>query len=176
MKIGVISDTHIQSSHDARYTLTDNIKSNPEALYKLCEPYFKDVDAIIHAGDLTELEVLNVLKRFAEVYAISGNMDSDSVRTVLGEKRILEFGKFRIGVMHGWGAPDGLSDKIREKFSSNTVDCIIFGHSHRPYDKIEDGILMFNPGSPTDTRFAPKRTIGILHIDDTIWGEHFELS
>jgi len=35
---------------------------------------------------------------------------------------------------------------------------------------------MFNPGSPTDRRFAPKRTIGLLHLEDKIKGEHIEIN
>lgn len=175
MRIGVISDTHISSSNvnGNRYILDSRL--NPDFLYEIVEPYFRNVDCIIHAGDITDLSVIAVLKKFGDVYAVAGNMDSSALSHELGTRKILELGKFRIGVMHGWGGPDSLSFRIRQEFREDKVDCIVFGHSHHPYDRIEDGILMFNPGSPTDRRFAPSRNIGILHLDDKIWGEHIAL-
>jgi len=97
------------------------------------------------------------------------------VRSRLPQKSVIQLGNFQIGLMHGWGSPHHLSERVREQFAGEKLDCIVFGHSHQPYDKIEEGILMFNPGSPTDRRFALKRTLGILHLDDKIHGEHIEL-
>ncbi len=177
MKVGVVSDTHLASGGLRKFAskMIQRVSEDLEAFYQLLEPHFQDVSAVIHAGDLVDLAVLEVLKRFGEVYAVAGNMDPAEVRKVLPEKRIVELGGFKIGIIHGWGAPDGLSQRVREQFPGEKLDCIVFGHSHRPYDRVEQGILMFNPGSPTDRRFAPRRTIGILHLEDKIWGEHIEL-
>ncbi len=177
MKVGVISDTHLATGGIRRLAskMIQKVSEDLEALYELLAPHFKDVSAVIHAGDLVDLAVLEVLKRFGEVYAVAGNMDPASVRQVLPEKRIIELKGFRIGIIHGWGAPTGLSERVRREFAGENLDCIVFGHSHQPYDRVEEGILMFNPGSATDRRFAPRRTIGILHLEDKIWGEHIEL-
>jgi uncharacterized protein len=175
MKIGVISDTHLSPDIDSRYLLERNFIENHEYLCEILEPHFSDVDAIIHAGDITNLSVIESLKRFGEVYAIAGNMDSAGIHHKLGEKKIIELGGFSIGLIHGWGSENGLTIKVRQKFNSDKVDCIIFGHSHKPYNTVEDNILMFNPGSPTDKRFAEYRAIGILYLEDKIRGKHIRL-
>ncbi|MBU1888025.1 MAG: metallophosphoesterase family protein, partial [Candidatus Omnitrophica bacterium] len=45
-------------------------------------------------------------------------------------------------------------------------DIIIFGHSHVPMNEYIDGVLFFNPGSATDTVFAPYRSYGIIEIEN----------
>ena len=174
MDVGVISDTHLSQPRDARIAsrMLQGLGNDFHDLYNILKPHFQGVEIVLHAGDIIDLSLIEVLQQFGDVYAVSGNMDPASVRASLPEKKILELKGFRIGMMHGWGAPDGLSAKIRKKFTGNKLDCIVFGHSHRPYDRVEEGILMFNPGSPTDRRFAPSRNIGILHLEDKIWGEH----
>jgi uncharacterized protein len=177
MKVGVISDTHLADSGVRKLAtqIIQKISVDNETLKGLFEPHFRGVSAILHAGDLVNLSVLSMLENFGKVYAVSGNMDPAPVCEKLPQQRVVELGKFRIGLIHGWGSPHGLSEKVREKFAGEKLDCIVFGHSHQAYDQVEDGVLMFNPGSPTDRRFAPKRTIGILHLEDKIWGEHIEM-
>jgi uncharacterized protein len=175
MKIGVISDTHIPGTNDGRYLLENKVSNNPELLCEMLKPVFNNVDAVLHAGDITSPSVLEWLEQFGKVFAVAGNMDSAEMRQRLGEKRIIELNGFKIGLVHGWGGAEGLSSKIKQKFMTDDVDCIVFGHSHQPYNKIEDNILMFNPGSPTDKRFAESNTVGILHLDENIRGEHITL-
>ncbi len=177
MKVGIISDTHLASGGIRRVAtrLIQKVSEDLDGLYRLLLPHFQGVEVILHCGDLVDLLVLDALGKFGKVYAIAGNMDPAAVQAQLPKKRILELDRFRIGMMHGWGSPEGLSIRIRKEFTGEKLDCIVFGHSHQPYDKMEEGILMFNPGSPTDRRFALKRTIGILHLEEKIWGEHIEL-
>lgn len=153
MKIGIISDTHL------------NISDN--RLEKIVENCFCDVDLILHAGDIVELDVLDVF-RGKEVYAVSGNMDHDSVRAVFPGKRILEIEGRRIGLIHGWGSPFGLEEKIMREFEN--VECIVYGHTHRVMNETREGVLLFNPGSPTDQRFAKHNSVGILDIGREITG------
>lgn len=156
MKIGVISDTHIPS--------------NCENIYDKIKKCFQGVDMIIHAGDITELNVLDELSLITpNVVAVCGNMDSEPVRRKLPLKRIINAGKFKIGLIHGSGAPKQLAERMAGEF--NKVDVIIFGHSHMPVNETKKGVLFFNPGSATDTVMAEKRTVGILKINDTIEGE-----
>lgn len=177
MKVGVISDTHIAPSgfRKIETKIINNIKDDLESIKAKLDKYFKGVDAVFHAGDLVDLSVLEMLSDFGKVYAVSGNMDPGELKSQLPIKQIIELSKFRIGLTHGWGSPHNLSLRVREQFAGEKLDCIVFGHSHQPYDQVEDGVLMFNPGSATDRRFAARRAIGILHLEERVWGEHIEL-
>ena len=84
-------------------------------------------------------------------------------------KRVLQIGRFRIGLIHGWGSPLDLEDRIRREFEN--VDCIVYGHSHYPANHIREGILFFNPGTACDRRHAGSNTVGILEVgEDAITG------
>ncbi len=156
MKIGVIADTHIPS----------NCESIPDKI-KEC---FSGVDMIIHAGDLTELYVLDELAKITpKIEAVYGNMDSHQAHGKLPQKKIIKIGKFKIGLSHGSGSPRDLNERMASEFKN--VDVIIFGHSHKPVNETRKGVLFFNPGSATDTVFAKEKTIGILEITDKITGK-----
>ncbi|MFH0826743.1 MAG: metallophosphoesterase [Candidatus Omnitrophota bacterium] len=155
MRIGVLSDTHIP----------DRAKEIPQ---KILED-FADVDMIIHVGDLVDLSVLKKLKSVcANTLAVRGNMDPDQVRSQLPEKEVLKVGKFKIGIMHGYGAPANLISLLSSIFKEDNVDVIIFGHSHNSVNEKREGVLFFNPGSATDKVFAEHNSYGILEINDTI--------
>jgi uncharacterized protein len=156
MKIGVISDTHIPR---LRPNLPDEIVGA-----------FKDVDLILHAGDLVEVKVLRDLEKLAKTKAVYGNMDDSEVRGLLREKEIIRIGAFAIGLIHGYGPPAAIIDHIKSEFTEK-VDAIVFGHSHVPVSETRDGILFFNPGSPTDKIFTKYNSYGILTVDDRIRGE-----
>ena len=68
-------------------------------------PLLEGADAILHAGDITSLELLDELGAIAPVHAVAGNMDSETTLSTLGERRVLELGGHRVGLIHGWGAP-----------------------------------------------------------------------
>ncbi|MBN1613536.1 MAG: metallophosphoesterase family protein [Deltaproteobacteria bacterium] len=158
MKIGVISDTHLTG-----YS---------ERLQHLIDRHFADVEMILHAGDLVDLAVLSMFGT-RDVRAVSGNMDPPSVREVLPEWMVLELGGLRIGLVHGWGSPAGMENRLLRVF--DRVDCLVFGHSHQPMNRLRDGVLLFNPGSATDRRFASRNSLGILNISGGISGEIIEL-
>ncbi|MCM8795537.1 MAG: metallophosphatase family protein [Candidatus Omnitrophica bacterium] len=155
MKIGVIADTHIP----------DRAKEIPKEILEA----FKKVDMVIHAGDLVDLSVLEKLKSVcANVKAVCGNMDPAEIRTVLSEKEIIRIGNYKIGVMHGYGAPQRLVNLVYEAFKNEAVNVIIFAHSHYPFNEKRQGILYFNPGSATDKIFSPYNSYGIIEINDKI--------
>ncbi|MBM3250183.1 MAG: metallophosphoesterase [Candidatus Omnitrophica bacterium] len=155
MKIGVISDTHIPNA--------------AEAIPKKILEDFKGVDMIVHAGDLVDLAVLEKLRSVCKnVKAVRGNMDSYEVRKNLPEKEVFTVGRHRIGLMHGFGAPANLTETLAEAFKDEKLDLIIFGHSHSPCNEEKNGILFFNPGSPTDKVFARYNSYGIIEINDKI--------
>jgi putative phosphoesterase len=73
-------------------------------------------------------------------------------------------GDVTVGLIHGDGAPDMVLDKVQAAFRGTKVNVVIFGHSHKTCNVVIDGVLFFNPGSPTDTIRAPFRSYGILEI------------
>ena len=165
MKIGVISDTHLEGPNDG--------------LREIVEKHFYDVDLILHAGDLGRLSLRNVFGE-KKVVAVHGNTDSSSVRSLLPRTDIVPIGRFRIGLIHGDGNDTGqnfdewirnMEDRIREEF--NDVDCIVYGHTHYPVNHHRKGILFINPGTPNPRvgRYGPN-SVGILEIgDDKITGQ-----
>ncbi|MFH0913179.1 MAG: metallophosphoesterase family protein [Candidatus Omnitrophota bacterium] len=155
MKIGVITDTHIP----------DRARDIPQQILEA----FKGVDMVIHAGDLVDLSVLDKLKTVCKnVKAVWGNMDPYEVREKLPEKEILKVGNYKIGIMHGYGAPNKLIDLLSEIFKDDDLDIVIFGHSHSAVNEKRRNILYFNAGSATDRIFALYNSYGIIEIDDKI--------
>jgi hypothetical protein len=157
MLIGVVSDTHIPVV----------AKSLPDELLEK----LKGVDLIIHAGDLVSLSVIDQLKEIAPVEAVSGNMDSFETRQIFPNKKIIDVGKFKIGITHGGGGGHTAHLRALDAFSNEKVDCIVFGHSHKALNQEYSGILLFNPGSATDRRFSPKTSFGFLEVNDKITGK-----
>ncbi|MFH1655529.1 MAG: metallophosphoesterase family protein [Candidatus Omnitrophota bacterium] len=153
MRIGVISDTHIPN----------RAKDIPEAVCK----DFKEVDLILHVGDFVDISVLEKLKTFAPVKAVVGNMDYPEVVNALPKKDVVKINNFKIALIHGYGAPIGLQERIRKEFKDKP-DIIVYGHSHKPVNETRDGILFFNPGSATDKIFSPFNSYGIIEINDKI--------
>lgn len=134
MTLGVISDTHAGSVAELPAPVREALAG---------------VDLIVHAGDFTRRAVLDGLRAIGEVQAVCGNMDDTGLRAALPEQTVFEAAGRRIGLVHGFGAPDGLAQRVRTLFAD--VDIIIFGHSHQPCNLSLDRVLMFNPGSARDS-------------------------
>jgi hypothetical protein len=156
VKIGVISDTHIRSS----------AKLLPNIIYKV----FDGVDMILHAGDILIDEVIIELETIAPVYAVAGNNDSYDMLDKYGTKKIITAKGKRIGLTHGSSRGSAYASAY-SMFSKNDVDCVVYGHSHKPHNEVIDGVLFFNPGSPISRRFEPRYSLGILYVDKDIKGE-----
>ncbi|MBP1709759.1 MAG: putative cytosolic protein, partial [Deltaproteobacteria bacterium] len=88
-------------------------------------------------------------------------------------KKIIKVGAFEIGLIHGWGSPVGLENRIRNEFTE--IDCLVYGHTHYPVNQVSKGVLFFNPGSATEKRFTKMNTVGILDISDRITGKIIEI-
>lgn len=154
MKIGVISDTHL-ARPDERFLA-------------IIRKHFHDAELILHAGDLVDLSVLDAFGD-VKVLGVCGNMDPPRVEEEMPAKRVVDVGRFRIGLIHGWGSPHDLEDRIRGEFTG--VDCIVYGHSHYPANHVRDGVLFFNPGTACDRRWSVSNTVGILEVgEDSIAG------
>lgn len=155
MRIGVISDTHIP----------DRAKELPRQVII----GLKGVDLIVHAGDIVSLSFLDELKKLApQLKAVCGNMDYPELTSILPQEEIFMAGKYRIAVTHGRGNPANLLATLKERFRKEGVDVVIFGHSHKSFNEMIDGILYFNPGSPTDKIFCERNSYGIIEINDNI--------
>src|SRR5512146_1476155 len=155
MIVGVLSDTHIPSA----------VQSLPPVIFDI----FKDVELILHAGDIVELSVLDELRALAPVEAVAGNMDGSEVLARLPQKKILTLGRYRVGLIHGKFRIDVQKEMIRKEFDS--VDLIVYGHSHTPFWGQIDGLYFLNPGSPTDKLHAPYNSVAILEIGEKLHAE-----
>ena len=153
IKIGVISDTHLEDYDDK--------------MRRSVEEHFSDVDMILHAGDMVDLRVLKIFGG-REVRAVCGNMDNYSVREKFPEHMLFEIKGFKFLLIHGWGSPGDIEERISAGFKD--VNCIVYGHTHKPANHKMGNVLFFNPGSAVDRYFASSRTIGILEIDKGIAG------
>lgn len=152
MRIGVISDTHIPKN-------TDKI---PEIVFK----HFKDVDLILHAGDLTNINVIDELRQITpNVEAVTGNMDLSENQSVLPRKKLINADGLKICLIHGWGDPAGIKNRILMEVKDDKPDIIIFGHTHQPEKGVLNNILFLNPGSPTDKVYASVNSVALLTID-----------
>lgn len=150
MLIAIVSDTHMPRGG----------RRLPES----CVQRLRDADLIVHAGDLTTLAVLRELQRYGEVFAVHGNVDDAEVRAALPAVAVVNAAGTRIAVVHDGGPAAGRLARLRARFPM--ADAVVFGHSHQPrHERSPDGFQIFNPGSPTDRRRAPRHTMGIAKIE-----------
>lgn len=127
---GVISDTHLQRPD-----------SNFKRLIRHC---FKDCDVIIHAGDITEPEVLACFDD-KPLHAVHGNMCGHTLYKNLPEVKRFTLGSFTIGLTHGAQLGFDIETRLWDIFPE--VDCVIYGHTHRPVCHRISQRLILNPGS-----------------------------
>jgi putative phosphoesterase len=147
----VLADTHIRRT---------GTRKLPDTAY----PHLEAADVILHAGDILVAEVLDELGTFAPVHAVLGNNDAE-LAGALPETCSLTIDGVRIDMVHDSGPATGRAGRMHRRFPD--ADVVVFGHSHIPWDDAGvDGQRLFNPGSPTERRSQPHRTLGTLDIDD----------
>ena len=144
----VIADTHIPR----------RAKVLPEGL----EPYLKRANLIMHAGDLMDPALLDELAAYAPVRAVRGNLDPPEAD--LPETWEFGFGGAGIAMIHDSGRKEGRRNRLKRLFPDARV--VVFGHSHIPILEDKDGLLLLNPGSPTDKRRQPEYTFALLYIEE----------
>lgn len=150
MKVLVLSDTHVGRHRPGRRL--------PDAVYDLLE----ESDAVLHAGDVTDADLLDELSGFAPVHAVLGNND---LELRLPERIEVELDGVRVAMVHDSGPSGGRARRLRKWFPD--ADVVVFGHSHLPWHETDpEGQLHLNPGSPTERRRAPTCTVGWLEFDD----------
>jgi uncharacterized protein len=132
------------------------------ALPEACIARLRTADAILHAGDLTAAEVLELLESFGPpVHAVHGNVDEPELRMRLPAVRVVEADGARILITHDAGPATGRLDRLRRRFAEMEADAVVFGHSHMPLHEERQGFHIFNPGSPTERRRASGHTMGM---------------
>jgi len=150
MKVAVLSDTHAPS----------HWKSCPPEVARQLE----GVGLILHAGDVCRASVLEELAAFAPVRAVLGNNDTPDVAAWgAPETLLLDLDGRPVGMLHDAGPAPGRPGRMGRRFPG--AGLVVFGHSHVPIDLTEDGMRIFNPGSPTDRRRQPRGTMGLLRVE-----------
>ena len=127
-------------------------------------------DLILHAGDVCVPSVLDELAAHAPVRAVLGNNDGPDVAAWGAPETLeLELDGLRVAMIHDAGPKQGRTARMHRRFPE--AELVVFGHSHIPLDETEswpDGtsVRIVNPGSPTDKRRQPSRTLGLLDVAD----------
>lgn len=138
LRIGLLSDTHGLL--------------RPEA-----QAFLRAADRIIHAGDVCDPGILEVLAAMAPLTAVRGNCDRGSWASGLKETELLESGGIRILIVHDLASLRGVPPGIR---------VVVSGHSHQPRVEEREGVLFVNPGSAGPRRFKLPVSAGELGITD----------
>lgn len=156
--IAVIADTHMPKGS--------------RRLPERCVEEIAAAEAVIHAGDFLAASVLEELRDLCPVvYAVHGNVDEEPLRRELPAELEIELGGSTVAITHDAGHAIGRLSRLRGRFPS--ADAVVFGHSHLPLHEEEDGFQIFNPGSPTERRRAPRASMGLLDCgEDRLTLEH----
>ena len=151
MVLAIISDTHLPRGS--------------RALPTACLERLVDADLILHGGDFATAEVMRALEELGPpVAAVHGNVDDTHLRLALPSARINRAGKANIALIHDAGPAEGRLERLDA--AASPADALVFGHSHAPlHQSADDGFQIFNPGSPTERRRAPHRTMGMGFVD-----------
>ncbi|KLU61202.1 hypothetical protein CEB3_c24220 [Peptococcaceae bacterium CEB3] len=152
MKVGVLSDTHLQAGQFLPQIVWDSLAG---------------VDLILHAGDSVVPEVLADLNCLAPVIAVKGNCDAWELQH-LPERETVDCAGVRLGLTHGYrGRGRSIQERVYQTFARDRVQAIVFGHSHSPCLEWENGVLLFNPGSPTQKRREPYYSLGVIEVNQS---------
>jgi len=151
VRVVVISDTHVRDRSP---------RDLPGAAWRALER----AEVILHAGDVVEPGLLQRLGELAPVHAVLGNNDHALVGT-LPETWEGSLAGVRVAMIHDSGPRAGREGRMQRRFPG--ADLVVFGHSHVPWDaEGAGGQRLLNPGSPTERRGQPHRTIAVVDLDD----------
>ena len=153
LRVVVIADTHLKRAWPNRRLPASAVDVLAAA------------DVVLHAGDITQAEHLDLIAEIAggvPVHAVLGNNDPELVEQ-LPETLEVTLAGVRVAMVHDSGPTRGRERRLHERFPD--ADVVVFGHSHVPWNGVGvDGQVLFNPGSPTERRQQPVRTIGVLDL------------
>lgn len=131
-----------------------------------CVERLRAADLILHAGDWSSMDAVALVRGMGPpVVGVRGNVEEPAVRAALPATAEAEVGGVRIGVVHDGGPGDGRPSRLRRRFPS--ADAVVFGHSHIPWHEVgRDGLVVVNPGSPTDRRRSPRHSMAEIEVRD----------
>ncbi|MFA4985838.1 MAG: YfcE family phosphodiesterase [Candidatus Brocadiia bacterium] len=151
MKLLVLSDSHGKKFED---------------ISPLFPPDWAECDAVVHCGDIESMSFLDSLYAyFPTAYVVRGNCDKYDHEDLPGTL-LFRVGSVCVAVVHGNSArhtPHGLI----ASFLPERPDLLLFGHTHRRFAEVVEGVLCINPGSvarPRDGR-ASLAVVEILGTD-----------
>jgi putative phosphoesterase len=142
---------------------------------------FRGADAILHAGPLGDLRVLEQLGQIAKVQAVCGNAENSIIRSELFVRQAWKIGPLRLGLIHGYGRPQGLKSFLLKQFEEAPVEVIVYGRNFEPEARSLGGVYFFNPGSfsgnlPEGSRGPGPSRAGLLFLRGRkIEGQHLRL-
>ena len=153
LRLAVVADTHSQP--------------HPRAAEHLAA---RAPDAILHAGDVGDLEVLEQLSRIAPVHAVRGNIDVhapdlpdvitlDLVSSDADAQPLLRVLMVHIGVY----GPKLRAD-VAASARAQGAHAVVCGHSHVPFIGRDRGLTVFNPGSIGPRRFQLPIVFGTMDV------------
>jgi putative phosphoesterase len=118
---------------------------------------FRDLDAILHAGDVGSREILQTLEQLAPVVAVRGNTDAGSWADALAEKESIHVGARVVHMIH---------DVLRLRADAIGSNClaVVAGHTHCPSIERKNGVLFINPGSAGAPRHGESACVAIVRI------------
>ena len=147
--IAVLADTHMPRG--------------ARRLPKRCVEMAAAAEAVIHAGDFFGASALEEVQALCPVvHAVHGNVDEELLRRRLPAELEVEVGGQTVAITHDAGPAKGRLPRLRRRFPS--ADAVVFGHSHLPLHEDDAGFQIFNPGSPTERRRAPRPSMGLLEV------------
>jgi uncharacterized protein len=108
---------------------------------------FRGVDSILHAGPVGDLRVLEQLGKIAPTQAVCGNAEQSWVRSELYVRRAWKVGPLGIGLVHGYGRPQGLKRWLLDQFDEEPVQVLVYGRNYEPTARWIGPTFFFSPGS-----------------------------
>ena len=125
-------------------------------------------DAILHAGDIGDPQVIEELAEVAPVFAVRGNIDTRAafpdiltLDLVGGDRRL------RIFLTHIAVNGPRLRADVARMARAERASLVVCGHSHVPFIGQERELTVFNPGSIGPRRFHLPIVFGTIAVTAT---------
>jgi putative phosphoesterase len=106
--------------------------------------------------------VLEELRELGPVEGVHGNCDDADLRAVLPRRNVVRIGDVLVGLVHDAGPRAGREGRLAAGFPGCAA--VVYGHTHLPQVERAGGVWILNPGSPTERRRAPARTMLELQV------------
>lgn len=121
--------------------------------------------AILHAGDIGDLGVLDRFAAVAPMLAVRGNIDGHVLPdTLIVELKRAEATVFSLLLTHIAVYGPKLRAEVRAGAEREGAGLVVCGHSHVPFISRDRGLGVFNPGSIGPRRFQLPITLGVIEV------------